>query len=235
MSQEVDLLRPPKEVIDMPMAESFSGTKLIRKFKLKANFESFRDEIDSLFPLKDYKWHDEFPSPNGTWFYNVNEGDMPQHLENIINESIGVKIKPFSFLWNWDCKTIDLLAHRDDYHAATKADHPISDFDRVVFLEDARQNKRKLRTAPLNVVVALENFTKTDIFNERTNQWETSSYGPGEIIFFDNENFWHRATVIGNDRNISPKRSLNCYVDPTELDAHPDFFDNLDENDMKIA
>ena len=41
MSQEIDLLRPPKEVLDMPMAKSFSGTKLIRKFKLKQTLKVF--------------------------------------------------------------------------------------------------------------------------------------------------------------------------------------------------
>lgn len=227
--------RPSEEIMQKPFMDSdWTGTKLIRKFKLKYDINEFVKEIDELFPPENYKRHNEFPSPKGTWFHNLYEGDLPKHLEDAINESIGVKIKPFSFLWDWKTITTELIAHKDNYAAATGHDK-ISVFDQLIFVQDAKQNNRLARTAPLNVVVALENYTQTDIFDEEKDKWQSCSYGPGEIIFFDNENYWHQATVIGEHRYTMPKRSLNCYVDPNELNDKVDFFDNLDSDNMRVA
>ena len=202
---------------------------LIKKYPLKYDVTKLCSELDTLFPLEVYKWHDEFPCRNGTWYHNLYEGDLPQHIIDAVNNSIGVKIKPFQFLWNWNCTTTELEMHRDNYEAATDAhtlgqrEEYISDFDQVVFVEDAKKSGRKEKSAPLNVVVGLQNYTKIEILNDKTNKWETMTYGPGEVVFFNNEYYFHKVFVVGNDKDTIPKWSLNCYVDHSEV-TNPNFW-----------
>ncbi len=203
---------------------------LIKKYDLKYDVQKLCSELNTLFPKKDYKWHNEFPCRKGTWYYNIYDNQLPKHIENAINESIGVKIKPFSFLWDWNCTTLELEPHKDDYAAATAAhtkgqrEEYISHFDDRVFVSDAKDSGRKDKSAPLNVVVGLQNYTRTEILNEKTGKWESMTYGPGEIIFFNNEDYLHKVFVVCEDKETVPKWSLNCYVDHSEV-TDPLFWD----------
>ena len=68
---------------------------VIRKFKLDYDWKEFVRELDERYPLKDYKFHKEFHTANGTYHHNILEGDMPPHLREAIERSLGFKIKDY--------------------------------------------------------------------------------------------------------------------------------------------
>lgn len=195
----------------------------IRRFKLQYDIDKFRDEIDALWPLENYGFHGEFPTPNGTYYQNVREGEMPPHLRKAIEDSIGKAIKDFYFLWDWRCLTKVLLKHRDGWEDAKGNPDGISEFDKHVFEEDAEV----IGVPPLTVVVALENDFRIDIQDAKTGEWESVTYGPGDIIFFNNAKDLHGGEVLNDPDNI-PRRSLNCYVGHDQLANDPTFWDNPD-------
>jgi hypothetical protein len=195
-----------------------SCTRLYRKYKLQTDINEFVNLVDTNYPLSTYEFYKKFPTPNGGYFLNTYE--LPKEICNIISDSIGYPIHDYAFLWNWACITTELLAHIDDYESANggkNKEHEISDFHKVVYTESVK---------PLNLIVALENWTRTDIYNPNSQVWESVTYGPGEILLFDNEKYLHRATVLHNPHNV-PKRSLNCYVDRSILEKYDDFFENI--------
>ena len=192
---------------------------VIRKFKLDYDWKEFVRELDERYPLEDYKFHKEFPTANGTYHHDILEGDMPPHLREAIERSLGFKIKDYYFLWDWRCLTTTLSQHRDTYKAAKHTG--ISDFDSHVFETTADE----IGKPPLTVVVALENDFRIDIQDSESKEWLSVIYGPGDIIFFNNDKDLHGGQVLNDPENIS-RRSLNCYVDHKEVEG----LDWLDEN-----
>lgn len=192
---------------------------VIRKFKLDYDWKEFVRELDERYPLEDYKFHKEFPTANGTYHHNILEGDMPPHLREAIERSLGFKIKDYYYLWDWRCLTTTLSKHRDTYAAAQHTG--ISDFDSYVFEKDAAE----VGKPPLTVVVALENDFRIDIQDSKTKEWMSVIYGPGDLIFFNNDKDLHGGQVLNDPENIS-RRSLNCYVDHEEVEG----LSWLDEN-----
>lgn len=192
---------------------------VIRKFKLDYDWKEFVKELDERYPLEDYKFHKEFPTANGTYHHDILEGDMPPHLREAIERSLGFKIKDYYFLWDWRCLTTTLSQHRDTYKAAKHTG--ISDFDSHVFETTADE----IGKPPLTVVVALENDFRIDIQDSESKEWLSVVYGPGDIIFFNNDKDLHGGQVLNDPENIS-RRSLNCYVDHKEVEG----LDWLNEN-----
>ena len=192
---------------------------VIRKFKLDYDWKEFVKELDERYPLEDYKFHKEFPTANGTYHHDILEGDMPPHLREAIERSLGFKIKDYYFLWDWRCLTTTLSQHRDTYKAAKHTG--ISDFDSHVFETTADE----IGKPPLTVVVALENDFRIDIQDSESKEWLSVIYGPGDIIFFNNDKDLHGGQVLNDPENIS-RRSLNCYVDHKEVEG----LDWLNEN-----
>jgi len=192
---------------------------VIRKFKLDYDWKEFVRELDERYPLEDYKFHKEFPTANGTYNHDILEGDMPPHLREAIERSLGFKIKDYYFLWDWRCLTTTLSQHRDTYKAAKHTG--ISDFDSHVFETTADE----IGKPPLTVVVALENDFRIDIQDSESKEWLSVIYGPGDIIFFNNDKDLHGGQVLNDPENIS-RRSLNCYVDHKEVEG----LDWLNEN-----
>ena len=192
---------------------------VIRKFKLDYDWKEFVRELDERYPLEDYKFHKEFPTANGTYHHDILEGDMPPHLREAIERSLGFKIKDYYFLWDWRCLTTTLSQHRDTYKAAKHTG--ISDFDSHVFETTADE----IGKPPLTVVVALENDFRIDIQDSESKEWLSVIYGPGDIIFFNNDKYLHGGQVLNDPENIS-RRSLNCYVDHKEVEG----LDWLNEN-----
>ena len=192
---------------------------VIRKFKLDYDLKEFVRELDERYPLEDYKFHKEFPTANGTYHHDILEGDMPPHLREAIERSLGFKIKDYYFLWDWRCLTTTLSQHRDTYKAAKHTG--ISDFDSHVFETTADE----IGKPPLTVVVALENDFRIDIQDSESKEWLSVIYGPGDIIFFNNDKDLHGGQVLNDPENIS-RRSLNCYVDHKEVEG----LDWLNEN-----
>ena len=192
---------------------------VIRKFKLDYDWKEFVRELDERYPLEDYKFHKEFPTANGTYHHDILEGDMPPHLREAIERSLGFKIKDYYFLWDWRCLTTTLSQHRDTYKAAKHTG--ISDFDSHVFETTADE----IGKPPLTVVVALENDFRIDIQDSESKEWLSVVYGPGDIIFFNNDKDLHGGQVLNDPENIS-RRSLNCYVDHKEVEG----LDWLNEN-----
>ena len=192
---------------------------VIRKFKLDYDWKEFVRELDERYPLEDYKFHKEFPTANGTYHHDILEGDMPPHLREAIERSLGFKIKDYYFLWDWRCLTTTLSQHRDTYKAAKHTG--ISDFDSHVFETTADE----IGKPPLTVVVALENDFRIDIQDSESKEWLSVIYGPGDIIFFNNDKDLHGGQVLNDPENIS-RRSLNCYVDHKEVEG----LDWLNEN-----
>ena len=185
---------------------------VIRKFKLDYDWKEFVRELDERYPLKNYKFHKEFPTANGTYHHDILEGDMPPHLREAIERSLGFKIKDYYFLWDWRCLTTTLSQHRDTYKAAKHTG--ISDFDSHVFETTADE----IGKPPLTVVVALENDFRIDIQDSESKEWLSVIYGPGDIIFFNNDKDLHGGQVLNDPKNIS-RRSLNCYVDHKEVEG----------------
>jgi len=192
---------------------------VIRKFKLDYDWKEFVRELDERYPLEDYKFHKEFPTANGTYHHDILEGDMPPHLREAIERSLGFKIKDYYFLWDWRCLTTTLSQHRDTYKAAKHTG--ISDFDSHVFETTADE----IGKPPLTVVVALENDFRIDIQDSESKEWMSVTYGPGDLIFFNNDKDLHGGQVLNDPENIS-RRSLNCYVDHKEVEG----LDWLNEN-----
>ena len=192
---------------------------VIRKFKLDYDWKEFVRELDERYPLEDYKFHKEFPTANGTYHHDILEGDMPPHLREAIERSLGFKIKDYYFLWDWRCLTTTLSQHRDTYKAAKHTG--ISDFDSHVFETTADE----IGKPPLTVVVTLENDFRIDIQDSESKEWLSVVYGPGDIIFFNNDKDLHGGQVLNDPENIS-RRSLNCYVDHKEVEG----LDWLNEN-----
>ena len=192
---------------------------VIRKFKLDYDWKEFVRELDERYPLEDYKFHKEFPTANGTYHHDILEGDMPHHLREAIERSLGFKIKDYYFLWDWRCLTTTLSQHRDTYKAAKHTG--ISDFDSHVFETTADE----IGKPQLTVVVALENDFRIDIQDSESKEWLSVIYGPGDIIFFNNDKDLHGGQVLNDPENIS-RRSLNCYVDHKEVEG----LDWLNEN-----
>jgi len=186
----------------------------IRKYKLDYDWKEFVRELDEKYPLEEYKFHKEFPTANGTYHQNILEGDMPPHLKEAIERSLGFKIKDYYYLWDWRCLTTKLSKHRDTYEAAKHTG--ISDFDSHVFEKDAKD----VGTPPLTVVVALENDFRIDIEDSDTKECVSVTYGPGDLIFFNNDKDLHGGEVLNDPHNI-PRRSLNCYVDHEEIKNKP--------------
>jgi len=185
---------------------------VIRKFKLDYDWKEFVRELDERYPLENYKFHKEFPTANGTYHHDILEGDMPPHLKEAIERSLGFKIKDYYFLWDWRCLTTTLSQHRDTYKAAKHTG--ISDFDSHVFETTADE----IGKPPLTVVVALENDFRIDIQDSESKEWLSVIYGPGDIIFFNNDKDLHGGQVLNDPNNIS-RRSLNCYVDHKEVEG----------------
>ncbi len=185
---------------------------VIRKFKLDYDWKEFVKELDERYPLENYKFHKEFPTANGTYHHDILEGDMPPHLKEAIERSLGFKIKDYYFLWDWRCLTTTLSQHRDTYKAAKHTG--ISDFDSHVFETTADE----IGKPPLTVVVALENDFRIDIQDSESKEWLSVIYGPGDIIFFNNDKDLHGGQVLNDPKNIS-RRSLNCYVDHKEVEG----------------
>jgi len=185
---------------------------IIRKFKLDYDWKEFVRELDERYPLENYKFHKEFPTANGTYHHDILEGDMPPHLKEAIERSLGFKIKDYYFLWDWRCLTTTLSQHRDTYKAAKHTG--ISDFDSHVFETTADE----IGKPPLTVVVALENDFRIDIQDSESKEWLSVIYGPGDIIFFNNDKDLHGGQVLNDPNNIS-RRSLNCYVDHKEVEG----------------
>ena len=185
---------------------------VIRKFKLDYDWKEFVRELDERYPLENYKFHKEFPTANGTYHHDILEGDMPPHLRKAIERSLGFKIKDYYFLWDWRCLTTTLSQHRDTYKAAKHTG--ISDFDSHVFETTADE----IGKPPLTVVVALENDFRIDIQDSESKEWLSVIYGPGDIIFFNNDKDLHGGQVLNDPKNIS-RRSLNCYVDHKEVEG----------------
>jgi len=115
--------------------------------------------------------------------------------------------------------TTTLSQHRDTYKAAKHTG--ISDFDSHVFETTADE----IGKPPLTVVVALENDFRIDIQDSESKEWLSVIYGPGDIIFFNNDKDLHGGQVLNDPENIS-RRSLNCYVDHKEVEG----LDWLNEN-----
>jgi hypothetical protein len=196
----------------------------IRKFKLDYDWKQFAKELDELFPLAAYDWHQEFPTPKGNFYQNVPEHEFPTHLRLAIERSIGYPIKNKGWMWDWRCITTDLKRHVDTVKAAHHTG--ISEWDKDIF-ED---NPSVYGRPPITVNIALENDFRLDVQDQITKEWVSVIYGPGDIVMFNNNTQMHGGDVLNDPLNIS-RRSLNCYLDTDELfDPYHTFWQQSNKN-----
>lgn len=195
----------------------------IRKFKLDYDWKAFVAELDEMFPLDAYLYHDEFPNPKGIYYQNIPEAQFPVHIKEAIERSIGRKIRCKGWMWDWRCKTIDLLRHVDTLKAAHHTG--ISDWDTDVFEKDPIVFGRP----PITVNIAMENDFQLDVQNAKTGEWESVIYGPGDIVMFNNNTQMHGGKVLNDTSNIS-RRALNCYLDDDDLFDDDDYWNISSKN-----
>jgi len=183
----------------------------IHKFKLDYDVIKLRAELDELWPLENYHYHDGYPTPHGSYAHNILTNQMPSHIKTAIENSIGRNIKDYYFLWDFRCQTTELLHHRD---VLPTTDDELNTGN----LTDARAEFNECRTAntvndtPLSVVVSLENDFRLDVLDDDTGEWESMEYGPGDIVYFNNISSMHGGSVL-RDLDTVPRRTLNCYID----------------------
>lgn len=178
----------------------------IRKFKLDYDWGALVSELDELFPLDTYLYHDEHPNPNGVYYYNIPESKFPVHIKEAIERSIHHKIKCKGWMWDWRCMTTELLIHTDTLRSSS------SDWNVDIFENDPSVIGRP----PITVNIAMENDFRLDVQNQKTKEWESVIYGPGDIVVFNNNTQSHGGNALNDLENI-PRRSLNCYIDGDDL------------------
>jgi 2-polyprenyl-3-methyl-5-hydroxy-6-metoxy-1,4-benzoquinol methylase len=163
---------------------------IIQKFKLNYDVNKLREELDELWPLEDYELFNSKPTPNGSYTQN---GKLPPHIKTIIENSIGKRVKDNFFLWDFRCKTTELGLHRDEWLP-----------EKVINVD--------VNADAVTAVVALENSFRLDVISNDTNDFESLTYGPGEIVCFNNIKDVHGGVVIGE--RSTPRRTLNCFIEP---------------------
>ena len=153
------------------------------RYKLDYDINKLVEEIDTLFPRSDYSYFDNWTIPNGNYFYNVEE--MPQHIVDAIERSIGYKLNSYFFLWDWRGQP-KLMPHKD------RKDHHEGQTELVV-------------------IVSLEGTFKLNILKDEGGEVVDSIvYSPGDITVLNNTEYYHSGELLDPSET---KRSLNCYID----------------------
>ena len=183
---------------------------IIQKYKLDYDINKLNKEIKELWPAAGFVKQEgrNWVTPNGTWHQNIPEGTMPLHIKEAIEKSVGQPIKDYYFLWDWRAITHFLIKHTDARVSSTKT-------TRENNLGNASTKENDFGNVPMDVfVVSLENGFTLDIWDNEDNSIlkESVSYGPGEIIGFNNQEYYHSGAV--HDTSI-PRRTLNCFAEAT--------------------
>jgi len=151
-------------------------------YKLDYDVEKLVEETDTLFPRSEYLYSDECFT-KGTYFYNID--DMPQHIIDAVERSIGYKLNDYFYMWEWREST-KLFPHKD------LKNHHYGQTDLVVG-------------------VCLEGTFKLNALTNRDGEiFDSIVYRPGDIIVLNNTEYFHSGELLPN---TGMKRSLNCYVD----------------------
>tara|TARA_B110000037_G_scaffold187729_1_gene218527 strand:+ start:4012 stop:4533 length:522 start_codon:yes stop_codon:yes gene_type:complete len=170
---------------------------IIQKYKLKYNIDKLNQELEERWPQSEFinscSVGSSLTIPNGSYFQNITEGKMPNHIKKAIELSIGKNIKDYYFIWDWRTTTDLMKKHTDKKNAG-------------------KPNEFGSNIPPTVAVVSLENGFTLDIWNNENNNIieQSVSYGPGELIVFNNQDSWHSGTV--HDTSM-PRRTLNCFVE----------------------
>ena len=160
---------------------------IIQKYKLKYDINKLNEELNELWPLDRYqKLPDRFVIPDGSYHHPITKKTMPTHIKEAIELSIGNTILNHAILWDWNSK--DLRKHKDTYETFSEIPKEIA-------------------------VISLENTFTLNIWDDSNSKIlrviESVTYGPGEIVVFNNIDNIHSGKVL--NKNIS-RRTLSCYV-----------------------
>lgn len=159
---------------------------IIQKYKLKYDINKLNEELNELWPLDRYQLT-TYATPDGSYYQPITKGTMPTHIKEAIELSIGKTILNHAMLW--DLRTSkDLTKHKDTYGTFSEIPKEIA-------------------------VISLENTFTLNIWDDSKSKIlrviESVTYGPGEIVVFNNIDNIHSGKVL--NKNIS-RRTLNCFV-----------------------